>query len=402
MRKRKEETYEQNGHQFVQKQFYTIYLCAYCRDFLLNAAGMQCEDCKYVCHKKCFSNVVTKCISKSSSETVCRLALDASAWTDHTCAFGSQDADEEKINHRIPHRFEPISSVTPNWCCHCGAIMNMGRKKARRCQDCDLTAHAECVHLVPDFCGMSMEMANQLLREVKSINVLKQRHPGKLPPGSGALPPSGTDELVTAAGRMSMDNASSQGSQRPSSAQSGRPVPPGAGYMDQQPPAPQQQQPRPPPSQDAGYQPRPMPPGAAHPGQVQGGRQPYPPQAPPQHPGYPAPPQQMPSAQQQQYMRQQQEQQAQIQAMQQQQALQQQQQQQQVAARPGGYAPQRAPTKQRVGLDDFNFLAVLGKGNFGKVMLAEEKTTSQLFAIKVLKKDFIIENDEVERCVLLR
>lgn len=66
------------------------------------------------------------------------------------------------------------------------------------------------------------------------------------------------------------------------------------------------------------------------------------------------------------------------------------------------FPPKGAPTappaqrQQKIGLDHFNFLAVLGKGNFGKVMLAETKATKKLYAIKVLKKEFIIENDEVE------
>ncbi|KAL5501614.1 PKC1 [Sanghuangporus vaninii] len=383
VRQRKGEVHEMNGHKFVQKQFYQVILCAFCSEFLLNATGYQCEDCRYTCHKKCYEKVVTKCISKSTGED-----------------------DEDKINHRIPHRFETITNIGANWCCHCGYMLPLGRKNARRCTECGIACHANCAHLVPDFCGMSMETANQLLSEIQKVKALRKDAAGRQavrparvpvpkvePPQQPPTPAQmyGQDTRPSIEGlSTAMDNIQlspfdqQQAQQHPSTqATSGQFYPQPASGAPAYPYSPgegPQQTARIPPGARVPEQPTPY-------ADTQPGR--YTP-APPDgyHPGGFVPLQQVPVkpfppgpvAGQPRITQQPPERVSSIPPVQQQ--LQQ-------VSRPAGW-------RRKVGLDDFNFLAVLGKGNFGKVMLAEEKVTNKLFAVKVLKKEFIIDNDEVE------
>ena len=372
VRKRKGQVHEMNGHAFFQKQFITnVIKCAYCEDFVLDGRVYRCDDCRYTCHRSCYEKVVTKCVSKSDSG----------------------EKDEDKVKHRIPHRFAPISSLTPNWCCHCGEIINPLSKKARKCSDCPVTCHSECAHLVPDFCGMSMVTANSLLRQMQAIgaaksnNVQKQSRPQVKKDENINI----TEDINKGAQNINLNNNVKQ---KPSPTMPiAEPQPQAPTPVQQKPTRTEVPRPYPPPSQQPQMQmPSPQPYTRPHPGQ------PY--RAP--APQFQLPPQQQLQLQQQQQQQQQQQlqqqqlqqQQLQQQQLQQQQLQQQQQQQQQQLQLQ--QSSQYKPIQRKVGLDNFNFIAVIGKGNFGKVMLAEDKKSCQLFAIKVLKKEFIIENDEVE------
>ncbi|XP_072521432.1 serine/threonine-protein kinase N2 isoform X2 [Salminus brasiliensis] len=65
---------------------------------------------------------------------------------------------------------------------------------------------------------------------------------------------------------------------------------------------------------------------------------------------------------------------------------------------PKGRAGQHCALKRNGGLqiEDFNCISVLGRGHFGKVLLAEHKSTGKMYAIKALKKGDVVTRDEVD------
>lgn len=356
IRQRKEQVTEYHGHKFVQKQFYNIMCCAVCGDFL-RYTGFQCQDCRFLCHKKCYKNVITKCISKPS--------LGGNTRND--------DDDEMTLKHRIPHHWVQVTNRGTKWCCHCGYILPWGKKNVRKCAECGQMCHASCAHLVPDFCGMSMEKANQILqaikmaKERKALNDARRlRLQGEQEEKEKQIQQARQIEKRQKQMRRQEEERRREESEE---RQRERRRQEEITYRQQEEQVEKQEK------TDIVTDSR---------VETTQRTDTYPEVA-------------VTKEKSKQVLRQQVDEKTQRYS------------QGEISESTDNSSKQvssvagrtkhhhhRHHHRHRHGLDDFKFLAVLGKGNFGKVMLAESIHTGQLCAIKVLKKDFIIQNDEVE------
>lgn len=53
-----------------------------------------------------------------------------------------------------------------------------------------------------------------------------------------------------------------------------------------------------------------------------------------------------------------------------------------------------------VRFEDFQIISVVGRGSFGKVCLVEYKNTGELYAMKSIKKDILIDHEQIENTIL--
>jgi len=157
------------GHKLASSDSYNINKrCAVCNGFILYG-GLQCTECRFLCHSNCVPLIIAKCITKDTK--------DRNEVKDSINVFISK--------YNIPHKFETSTNLITSWCCHCGLMLPIGKNLISKCTECNKCCHHECKVLIPNLCGMSNEMAKLFLSAIEEaeqkdklikVNTLRKHH----------------------------------------------------------------------------------------------------------------------------------------------------------------------------------------------------------------------------------
>ena len=159
---------EHRQHLFLLTYFKQPSFCSVCRNFIWGIhqrQAYQCSLCQLAVHEKCIQGCMHDCRAVSNSIAT----REASA-----------SAAKERFNIDIPHNWKNKTFYKPTFCSHCGAMLIGLIRQGLQCRECERVCHIKCRDQISNDCGLNALMLMQEIgrleetRKKKLTEVLKK------------------------------------------------------------------------------------------------------------------------------------------------------------------------------------------------------------------------------------